>query len=223
MSPEPPPPPAVIVELCGLPGAGKTSLSRAIGGGRAGFAVTRPNRTVAPDIPDVPRIARKLGLVAEEALRRGAFELEMAHLIGRSRQPGLGGAAARWVQWASTQALMRRARDVPGVHLFDEGVLQALWSLALRGDPAATLRALGGSVGRWSSPDLVIVVDPPVELVARRLSDRRSTHSRLQPSTDDAELRAELVRGRAIFDRLLSGGDDPAERSPDRSSRWEPR
>lgn len=208
MSAEQRPPRSFIVEFCGLPGAGKTSLSSAIGQEGDGLTLSRPTRGIAPDVPTGRRLSRKLGLIAAESIRRPVLEARLAHLIGRSGQPGMGEAVSRWVQWASTQALMSRARRAPGVHVFDEGVLQALWSLGLRGDPAAALRMLTGSVGRWSAPDLVIVLDPPVDLLVRRLRDRSSEHSRLQRLTDDVELHAELVRGRTLLDRLVAWWDE---------------
>jgi AAA domain len=200
----PPVPRGVIVELCGLPGAGKTSLAEAVAGVEGAYPLARPALGIAPDVSTGRRLARKVGLVVGEATRRPVMEARVALRLGRSGQPGPGQAASRWVQWASTQALMRQARSIPQVHLFDEGLLQALWSLSLRGDPAPTLAALSRSVGRWTSPDVVIVLDPPVELVVRRLRDRPSAHSRLQRLVDDAELHAELVRGQALFDGLIA-------------------
>jgi len=194
----------VIVELCGLPGAGKTSLAEAVAGVELGFPLARPALGIAPEVARGRRLVRKFGLVAGEATRRPVMEARIALRLARSGQPGPGQAASRWVQWASTQSLLRKARGADQVHLFDEGVLQALWSLSLRGDPSATLATLSRSVGRWTSPDLVIVVDPPVELVADRLRDRPSAHSRLQRLADDAELHAELVRGRALLDGLIA-------------------
>jgi len=196
-------PRSIVVEFCGLPGAGKTSLSSAVEQEWDGL-VSRPTRRIAPDVLAGRRLSRKLGLVAAEATRRPLLEARVAHRIARSGQPGAGEAAKRWVQWASTQSLMGRARRAPGVHVFDEGVLQALWSLALRGDPSATLRVLRDSTGRWSAPDLVIVLDPPVDLLVRRLRDRSSEHSRLQRLADDVGLRAELVRGRSLLERLVA-------------------
>ena len=54
------------------------------------------------------------------------------------RPEGLG----RCVQWAITQRLLTSAGRSPGVHLFDEGLLQSLWSVGLRGDVTPTLRSL---------------------------------------------------------------------------------
>jgi hypothetical protein len=198
-----PTPRGVVVELCGLPGAGKTSLARTIGDDPAGPRVTLPTGRVAPEVGAARRVPRKLRLALEDSVRRPGSELSMAHHILRSHQPGPAGVVSRWIQWSTTQALIDRSRSRSGVHLFDEGVLQALWSIALHGDAAATLRALRGSTRTWASPDLVLVLDPPVDVLVRRLRLRRSRHSRVQRLSDDAELRAELVRGRAILAELL--------------------
>jgi len=197
-------PRGVVVELCGLPGAGKTSLVRTIGNDPTAPRVTRPTGRVAPEVAPARRVPRKLRLALEGSVRRPGSELSMAHHILGSHQPGPAGAASRWIQWSTTQALIDRARSRSGVHLFDEGVLQALWSIALHGDAAAILRALRGSTGLWASPDLVLVLDPPVDELVQRLRLRRSRHSRVQRLSDDVELRAELVRGRAMLDELLA-------------------
>ncbi len=194
-----------IVELCGLPGVGKSSLARDVAAGSAerGDGVAMPTAAIGPEVGAVRRIGRKLRLVTEESLRRPVSSGEAAWRIARSGQGGIGPVASRWVQWEATQRLMAEARSTPGVHLFDEGVTQALWSLGLRGDSSATLGALGATTGRWDHPDLIAVLDRPIETVDARLRRRGSRHSRLQDSTDDALRRAELSRGKDLFDRLV--------------------
>lgn len=204
-------PPSCIVELCGLPGAGKTWLASALGQEEGTLVTSMPALGIGPEVPTARRLSRKLGLVAAASIRRPALEATMAKRIWRSGQPRPGDTASRWVQWTGTQALMSRARQAPGVHLFDEGVIQALWSLGLRGDPAGVLEMLTGTPGRWSRPDLVVVVDPPIDLLVRRLRDRPSQHSRVQRIDDDDELHAELVRGRSLLDRLLAWWEEVAE------------
>ncbi len=204
-------PRSCIVELCGLPGAGKTSIATDLGREEGSLITSRPALGIGPEVPAARRLSRKLGLVASASIRRPALEATMARGIRRSGQPGPGEAASRWVQWASTQALMSRARRAPGVHLFDEGVIQALWSLGLRGDPADVLQTLADSAGRWSRPDLVVVVDPRIDLLVRRLRDRPSQHSRVQRIDDDDELHAELVRGRSLLESLLAWWGEVAE------------
>jgi hypothetical protein len=196
---------SLVVELCGLPGAGKSFLVREVveAADEIGVDVRRPTATIDADVPTVRRIGRKLQLVTEEAIRRPVPSAELLRRIAGSGQGGGGPICSRWVQWVATQRLMAVSRSTPGVHLFDEGVTQALWSLGLRGDPSPTLEALRRRVGQWDHPDLVVVLDLPIELVDVRLSQRRSRHSRLQGHADPAARRAELSKGKDLIDRLL--------------------
>lgn len=196
---------SLVVELCGLPGAGKSYLAREVVASaiEVDVAVRLPTTAIGPDVASARRIGRKLSLVTGETLRRPVASAGSMRRIVGSGQGGVGPVASRWVQWAATQRLIALARSTPGVHLFDEGVTQALWSLGLRGDPSRTLAALRQSEGRWSHPDLIIALDPPIEVIEDRLSQRRSRHSRLQELADAAERRAELSRGRELLGRLL--------------------
>lgn len=199
----------LVVELCGLPGAGKSSLARDVVAGALALGADAPGvrmltAAIGPEIPSTRRIARKLRLVTGETLRRPASAGGVGWNVARSGQGGVGPVASRWVQWEATQRLMAEARSAPGLHLFDEGVTQALWSLGIRGDPSATLDRLRRRAGRWDHPDLVAMLDLPIETVDARLSRRRSHHSRLQGTAEGALRRAELARGRELFERLLS-------------------
>jgi hypothetical protein len=194
---------SLVVELCGLPGAGKSYLAREVRASAAGgdVDIRLPTAAIGPDVPAVRRIGRKLRLVTEETLRQPVPSADALRRIVGSGQGGVGPISSRWVQWVATQRLVALARSTPGVHLFDEGVTQALWSLGLRGDPSETLAALRRTVGRWERPDLIIVLDLPIELIDRRLSERGSRHSRLQ-DLDAEERRAELAKGKELLDRL---------------------
>lgn len=196
---------SLVVELCGLPGAGKSFLARELvaSSNEADVDVRLPTASIGPDVPTVRRIGRKLRLVTEESLRRPVHSADAIRRTVGSGQGALVPIASRWVQWVATQRLMAVSRSIPGVHLFDEGVTQALWSLGLRGDPSATLATLRRTVGRWDHPDLIVVLDLPIELIEDRLNQRRSRHSRLQDSTDPVARRAELSRGKDLLDRLL--------------------
>jgi len=196
---------SLVVELCGLPGAGKSYLAREVLASAAGGSVhvRLPTEAVGPEVPRVRRIGRKLRLVTGETIRRPVPSVDTMRRIVGSGQGGMRPVSSRWVQWVATQRLMAVARSTPGVHLFDEGVTQALWSLGLRGDPSTTLAALRRTVGRWEHPDHIIVLDLPVELIDRRLSERGSHHSRLQAVADATARRAELAKGQDLLDRLL--------------------
>jgi hypothetical protein len=126
----------------------------------------------------------------------------VAALVASGQRRPIDGFA-RWLSWSTTQQLIRESRGVRGVHVLDEGVLQALWSIGLRADVEPVLQMLTGKPRSWQLPDLVIVIDAPVPLVDGRLSSRSSEHSRTQ-ALDPVQRVRELERGKAVLDHLLS-------------------
>src|SRR5207247_3669246 len=128
---------------------------------------------VGPAVPPLPRRARKLGLAAGQMLQRPVPSfIAMRSIVSfqRSRTEGL----SRCVQWAITQRLLTSAGRSPGVHLFDEGLLQALWSVGLRGDVTPTLRVLEQRSGRYAMPDLVVAMHVSIDEIEDRLAARVS-------------------------------------------------
>lgn len=71
------------------------------------------------------------------------------------------------------------ARPDAGIHLFDEGLLQALWSIALEGH-AGTVRQLGSLLVPITPPvDVVAVLEADAGAVTRRLIRRPGRESRV--------------------------------------------
>jgi hypothetical protein len=191
------------VELAGIPGAGKSRLSRALAAGIAahGLAVTGPDVSMTPSVRTASRIARKLAATLAVAGREPVLTARVANAVLRSRQPGPADVAARFVQWQVAQSLLAAPNDDADVQVVDEGPVQCLWSLGLRGDPDPALRVLEAAV-RWRSADLLVVVRTDPEVAAARLSTRRSRHSRVQALPLPDQL-AELLRGDLLLDGLV--------------------
>lgn len=191
------------VELAGIPGAGKTRLSRALAAGLAarGLTVAGPDRSMTPSVATVPRIGRKATAALSVAGREPVLTSRVAHAVLRSRQPSPADVAARFVQWQVAQSLLAARGGDADVRIVDEGPVQCLWSVGLRGDVEPALRALGASA-RWRSADLVVVVRIEPDVAASRLATRRSRHSRIQQLPAQDRL-AELLRGELLLDRLV--------------------
>lgn len=192
-----------IVEFCGLPGAGKTTLSAAL---RASVCELSPihdgTATVAAGVPAGRRVSRKIALAAGHAGRDPVGTARLARAV-LSTSEALADPAARLIQWTVTQRLFARARAAGGLHVFDEGVLQALWSMGLRAEVAPVLHGLAdGSVG-WSRPDLVVLVDEHPDVALQRLRARPSRHSRLQ-LLDAGDQQREMRAGHDLLERLAS-------------------
>lgn len=194
----------VVVELVGLPGAGKSRRARLLGAALAdrGLVVGFPQAPLGPAVPVGLRLARKAAASGAAALMRPGTTLRVLGGLRRSGQPGPGDVAGRAVQWLVAQHVTARAARSGGVGVLDEGPLQALWSTGLRGDASPVLAALQ-HCPRWHSADLLVIVRVSPEVALARLSARESRHSRTQLLAGDQQL-AELRRGDDLLDRLVS-------------------
>ena len=84
----------------------------------------------------------------------------------------------------------------------DQGVIQDLWSIALRADRRRARRALRIALGRVPLPDLIVRVDVPIEVLVDRLQARRTGQSRVERQDRKAIIR-ELHNGEGLLDELL--------------------
>jgi hypothetical protein len=204
---------ATIVEFFGLPGAGKSHVAALTRRGLSdlGISARLGDARVSPDVAGHLRLPRKLRLVANQGLSHPVRSIRVAGRIGAGqRDPS--SALSRSVQWLVTLALFAQARRRGGVHLFQEGILQVLWSVGLRGRLDRTLRVLGEDPSVRILPDLAVVVEAPMEVIRSRLRSRGSRHSRTERLAGD-ELEAELTRGDGLLVELLAwwesaGGPD---------------
>jgi hypothetical protein len=197
--------PGFVVELFGLPGSGKSSLAGELLRISAdiGLPMDLPDACVGPAVPSLPRRARKLGLAAGQMLQRPVPSFITMRSIVSFQRPCTEGLS-RCVQWAITQRLLTSAGRSPGVHLFDEGLLQALWSVGFRGDVTPALRVLEQRSGHYAMPDLVVTVHVSIDEVEDRLATRLSRHSRLQQCVDPIVRRRELARGAELVGSLVA-------------------
>lgn len=193
-----------VVELCGLPGAGKTTLARALVRTLTdnGHTVRTGPVATGPDVPAPRRLAVKAALALRETLAHPACTVASVAAISRSAQEKPADLPARALQWTLAQRSLRAAPRRPSLHVLDEGAVQALWSLGLRGDVGPMLRAWEHTPG-WVGPDLVVVVEAPLDVIHDRLAARPSRHSRTQ-TLDPMRQLLELERGERLLDRLVS-------------------
>lgn len=193
----------VVVEFVGLPGSGKSYLA-----GQVVMAMNRRNAPVqvgdAPlsaGVPRTVRAARKAAHSARELLRHPRRSSRMLPCIASSQHRG-GDAVALAVQWLVTQRLLAAAPPASGLYLLEEGVLQTLWSIGLRGRLEPVLAVLDDVDGDVLWPDLVVAVEPPLPVVQARLVARQSRHSRVQ-HLGVGEQEAALRTGQDLLRELL--------------------
>ena len=192
----------LVVELAGLPGAGKSTLAAAtrVALLARGMPCTIADRPVSAAVPKPVRSARRLALAAAELARHPRRGVAAARAVRSAGPATARDELAGVVQWLAVQRLLARAHRRPGVHLVEEGPVQTLWTLGLR--------SAGGPPGppAGDGPDLLVVVEAPLELVSARLAARRSVHSRSQRLGEAARL-TELRHGRGLLDRLVEAAD----------------
>lgn len=182
--PEPARPRPLIVEFAGLPGAGKTALSRAVAHRlrQRGIPVIETG-VCFPNTSSIVR-ARKTLRVLTEILRRPGYAHRCARAVWGSRQRSVLDAIKTLHNWLFVSRLMRETRAGDCVLLLDQGLYQALWSIgysARNGHLSTMAAALSDGFAR---PNLVVIVETSPETAAHRLTTRPHGGSRLERARD---------------------------------------
>lgn len=194
----------VTVELVGIPGSGKSRLARTLAAelSSRGVPVRLPQVPFGPAVPRTRRLARKAGAMCGLALNAPRSTVQLTRAVIRSGQPGAADLAGRLVQILVAQDTAVRSLRLPGVSVLDEGLVQALWSIGIRGNVASVLAG-------WEPPtspsarQLLVVLQTAPEVALERLANRTSQHSRTQllPEQDRLD---ELKRGVELLDDLAA-------------------
>jgi shikimate kinase len=193
---------AVLIEFIGLPGVGKSELSQRVAQQFAanGASVRQPSHVLAHGLGRTQRRFWKAAHVLREVLLHPVASLRTMRFIAATRQRD---PHARWnlaFNWLLVVALTRRARRGHGLHVFDQGVLQAIWSVALEGDVDAAMALLAHVGDSIALPDVVVLVEADLATVKDRLERRPEHDSRLEREKERA---AELLRrGNELMHRI---------------------
>ncbi|MGH9867884.1 MAG: AAA family ATPase [Candidatus Polarisedimenticolia bacterium] len=193
----------LVVEFVGMPGSGKSTLSRRAAEmlEASGLRVTQPSYPLAHDIPRVARLALKSRLVAAEMLAHPRRSLRAAQAIRDSGQARGADTGRMTFNWLLVTRLMSHPPAPGDLHLFDQGILQALWSIAYGGAPGAAARVAFRLEAGLPRPGAVVVVRSSAETVRRRLAGRVDRDSRLDDAGPDGD-RA-IARGTRVFEEVL--------------------
>jgi len=197
----------LVVEFVGLPGVGKSHLTRLVARrlAAAGTPVRSPALRVNHELGTFRRVLYKFGVSAEQMLRRPGYAVHVGRELIRSGQQRPVDVVRLSYNWLFLVGLLRRARSQPIVELMDEGTVQLLWSIGFAGDDHAihqrSSNLLSGSA--LPMPDVVVVVEAPLGLIQTRLESRRSRAGRLD-RMESAQRHAALVRGTRLLGEVLS-------------------
>jgi thymidylate kinase len=195
--------PGPVIELAGLPGSGKSTLTDALVARlRAeGLSCDVGDAGVSARVRREVRVLRRLGLAAAQTARAPVAAARSAAVVARSGQSSRRDVVAVLAQWLATERIVARGRRAPGVRLLEEGLVQTTWTALLRSDGLGAAD-LWPHVPAASRPHLVLHLDVPVDLAAYRLDTRASQHSRVQ-RLGPRRRAAELRRGQEVLDDVL--------------------
>ena len=190
---------SLLVEFLGLPGVGKSELSHRVAQRLAGngIAVRQPSHVLAHGMSPPARRLGKTLYVLREILCHPVAAARTARAIAATGQRDRRTRGLLTFNWLLVVALARRARRRAGIHLLDQGLLQAVWSVAFDGDADGAVRLLSAPDAGRALPDVVVVVEADQGTVRQRLCHRAQNESRLERQFDRA---TELL---AHGDRLL--------------------
>jgi hypothetical protein len=119
-----------------------------------------------------------LTLVSWEIVRHPAASAQVARSIARSGQSGRD-RVHRTESLLVVRALLRRARRTPGIHVFDQGLIQELGSISVGGDWRRCLDVSAPGPADVAA-DVLIRVVATVEAAQQRLSGRAGRQSRVE-------------------------------------------
>lgn len=206
-----------LVEMLGLPGSGKSTLALAVSRLllARGVPVALPmNEATQGSL--LSRRTRSVAGIAGVAARRPGYALRSLQLVAATRQvPGRAYAKVSH-NWLHVSARFARS-DLAGIRLFDQGMYQALWSIAY----GATAPGLDGVLAELDAimphPDVVVRLHVEPSVAAHRLVSRPGRHSRVEAdapgsgSADEPLRRAQRALQRVF---MLPSLSDPGGRRP---------
>lgn len=206
--------PGVHVEFLGLPGAGKSTMSRAVAAALRGrrIPVTEPTYRLDHMVGNGARQAVKLWYSLRRVIRRPRLSARWARTVLGSHQRAFGSS---WVEIMNLLYLLELVRSEaarPGVHLFDQGLFQALWSLAYDSAAPDVIPPLVVERVRRSLPRtvVVVVVEASVATARARLLARPGATSRLQRDVTAGRSAAAFETATAVLQRAEAAAGELA-------------
>ena len=205
-----------IVEFIGLPGSGKSTIAHALAETlrRRGATVSEPTwqNDHASSVP--ARTFRKGAFAIAAGIRDPERAGDLVQWIAHSRQPTIREAVKLTVNALYLAEARERCAHAPGIHVFDQGLLQQLWSVLYRAiEHHDAERTCAEQLTRCCGCVNVVIVETPLSTLRQRLQGRRADASRLERHLREWAPQAALQRAvfaqrrvEAVADALSSCG-----------------
>jgi hypothetical protein len=194
----------MLIEFLGLPGSGKSTLSRLLAEHfvTCGQQVGEPTYTLAHELSHPARLRAKLRLVGSFIARHPHLAASDLLAIRRTRQASPSEAQKLAFNWLYIASLCTDRPASSTVTILDQGIAQAVWSVALSARRKTWLKLLTRI--RWceaAAPHLVVRVHADPAILAPRLDARCQRASRMDHLGGDL---AALRRADAICDVITA-------------------
>jgi thymidylate kinase len=203
----------VLVEFFGLPGSGKSTMSRVVAEAlrQKGCAVSELTYDIDHQRSTTRSQLLKLSHIAPYAAAHPGRAVSDMARVAATRQATMRDLAKSIFNWTFISSLAVRKRSPHGVLLLDQGVAQALWSVGFAARDQSWLDLLDTSAPALR-PDLVIHVRADLRAIGDRL-DRRQRHaSRMDGRGRDHRALARAARrAGAVLARMRAAGVEVVE------------
>jgi hypothetical protein len=182
-------PPVRVIELTGLPGAGKSTVARCLEDMLRSAGVPTSSRAVefAAHRPFVHRHRKRLQLIVRHSKRCSHLYRRSFRLIAENGQRSISDLASVTSNLWSVFALMAEGRtDNDRVMIVDQGLLQALWSVQLSSSRDVSLDAWAPLLlAAGFAETLLAHIQTDTSISRHRVSTRDRNRTRLAPGDSD--------------------------------------
>jgi thymidylate kinase len=200
----------VLVEFFGLPGSGKSTMSRCVAEllRTHGLNVDETTYELDHQHSVVVRLILKASHILRLAITHPFRLLSSLVDILSTDQSTWADFGKSLFNWLFIVSIVSGKRKYDRVVILDQGVAQAFWSINFAAQRQARLDKMLTSVQQSAiKPDLVIYVRAKLQTVGSRLSARTDRASRLNSFGYDVEaLQHRHAQSEAIVRKLRSGG-----------------
>jgi adenylate kinase family enzyme len=172
----------MTVEFFGMPGSGKSTLTNRVAEIMEGWGIGIQKQTyvLAHCVTRHRRVITKIRYVLPEICFEPRYAVRSARAIAATGQSSVLEWVRELFNWLFVTPLIRPITQFDGIRMLDQGIFQALWSVAFSGDHNALKIMTDRLMTQSPVPNVVVIVHAKLSTIAQRLAARQSHDSRLE-------------------------------------------
>lgn len=192
-----------IIEFFGHPGAGKSTISHKLAQElrHSGQKVSEPSYTLVTDLHLIPSLLIRLTKMSNQIIKQPRQSYCSILNIWNSDQKSVNNLLRTTYYHLFTMAEYNRIDMNKNIHIFDQGLIQSVWSILLTGEVEVKLNQFIKNFPSIRSNWVVVVVNASEEVIRDRLRQRFFNTTRINV---EEELKESLHHFRDMRDNLYS-------------------